>query len=90
MKGQVRGQGKVRQTIFWWPGGFCPLHLHPAGMYNCTSTPLHGKTPLSRVRENHHDHKSCHRVMISNRVMRGPNVIRFDRYTYLGKVGRVA
>jgi hypothetical protein len=28
--------------------------------------------------------------MISDRVMRGPNVIRFDRYTYLGKVGRVA
>ena len=43
-----------------------------------------------RVRENHHDHKSCHRVMINDRVMRGPNVIRFDRYTYLGKVDRVA
>ena len=44
----------------------------------------------TRVRENHHDHKSCHRVMINDRVMRGPNVIRFDRYTYLGKVDRVA
>ena len=44
----------------------------------------------SRVRGNHHDHKSCHRVMINDRVIRGPNVIRFDRYTYLGKVDRVA
>ena len=42
MKGQVRGQGKVRQTIFWWPGGFCPLHLHPG-------TPLHGKLHQKKV-----------------------------------------
>jgi hypothetical protein len=28
--------------------------------------------------------------MINDHVIRGPNVIRFDRYTYLGKVSGVA
>jgi hypothetical protein len=44
------------------------------------------------VRGNHDENKSCHRGydMINDHVIRGPNVIRFDRYTYLGKVSGVA
>ena len=62
--------------------------MHTVQQVQTRLVPMFGAS--GRVRENHHDHKSCHRVMINDRVMRGPNVIRFDRYTYLGKVDRVA
>ena len=63
---------------------------NPVSLFYPASRFVHMQTvPVARVRGNHHDHKSCHRVMINDRVIRGPNVIRFDRYTYLGKVDRV-